>query len=82
MGRICFSLKKVSREYAAFMVGTRKKSAIELRLDECDFSDDDIRFILGGLRKAEVIATCHISLPSQVEEAAKKLTSAILAGVD
>ena len=82
MGRICFSLKRISKEYAAFMVGTRSKSAVELRLDECDFSDDDIRFILDGPRVAEVIATCHVSLPSQVEEAAKKLTTAILAGAD
>ena len=62
----------------AFLIG----AAVEIRLDECDFDTDEIRDIFSCQRKAELIATCHVSLPSQVAEAAEKLSAAILAGAD
>ncbi|MBR0223042.1 MAG: type I 3-dehydroquinate dehydratase [Bacteroidales bacterium] len=82
MGRICYSLKDVSRNYCLFMAATRRDAFIEIRLDACDFDEDDIRAIFSFERKTQLIATYHVSLPSQVETAARRLTAAILAGAD
>ena len=82
MGRICYSLKQVGKEYCRFMAATRNGAAVEIRLDECDFDEDDIRDIFSSERKALLIATCHISLPSQLDGAVRSLTTAILSGSD
>ena len=82
MGRICYSLKEVSRNYCLFMAATRAGNLLEIRLDACNFDDEDIRAIFSGPHAAELIATYHVSLPSQVESAARRLTAAILAGAD
>ena len=82
MGRICYSLKQVDKDYCRFMAATRTGSAVEIRLDACDFDEDDVRDLFSTEKQAQLIATFHISLPSQVEEAAKMLTAAILAGAD
>ena len=82
MGRICYSLRDASRNYCLFMAATRRGALVEIRLDACDFDEDDIRAIFSCERQAELIATYHISLPSQVETASKRLTAAILAGAD
>ena len=82
MGRICYSLKEASRNYCRFMAATRTGAFIEIRLDQSDFDEDDIRSVFSCERVAKLIATYHVSLPSQVESAAKRLTTAILAGAD
>ena len=82
MGRICYSLSKADKDWCLFLAATRDGAAVEIRLDTCDFDEDDIREIFSCERKAELIATCHVSLPSQVEEASRKLMTAILAGAD
>jgi 3-phosphoshikimate 1-carboxyvinyltransferase len=82
MGRICYSLKEVSRNYCLYLAATRKGAFIEIRLDQCDFDEEDIRDIFSCPRVTKLIATYHISLPSQVESAARRLTTAILAGAD
>lgn len=82
MGRICYSLKDASTDWCKFLAASRSGEAVEIRLDECDFDEDEIREIFSYPRKAQLIATCHASLPSQVGEAAEKLTTAILAGTD
>ena len=82
MGRICYSLKDVNPASCQFMAATRAGALVEIRLDECDFDPDEIRDIFSCKRTAELIATCHVSLPSQVAGAAEKLTAAILAGTD
>lgn len=82
MGRICFSLKKTTPSYCRFLAGVRPDDAVEVRLDENEFSEEEIRDIFAYERKSLMIATCHISLPSQVEEASRMLTTAILAGAD
>ncbi|MBR5018538.1 MAG: type I 3-dehydroquinate dehydratase [Bacteroidales bacterium] len=82
MGRICYSLKEASRNYCRFMAATRTGAFIEIRLDQSDFDEEDIRAVFSCERVAKLIATYHISLPSQVESAAKRLTTAILAGAD
>lgn len=82
MGRICYSLKDTGVDWCKFLAASRPGAAVEVRLDECDFDTDEIRDIFSCQRKAELIATCHVSLPSQVAEAAEKLSAAILAGAD
>ena len=82
MGRICYSLKDASTHWCKFLAATRSGSAVEIRLDACEFDEDDIRDVFSCQREAELIASCHVSLPSQVEAAAEKLTTAILAGAD
>lgn len=82
MGRICYSLKDIGVDWCKFLAASRPGAAVEVRLDECNFDTDEIRDIFSSERKAELIATCHVSLPSQVAEAAEKLTAAILAGTD
>ena len=82
MGRICYSLKDAGTQWCKFQAATRSGSAVEIRLDTCGFDEDDIRDVFSCQREAQLIATCHVSLPSQVEEAAEKLTAAILAGTD
>lgn len=82
MGRICYSLKDTGADWCKFLAASRPGAAVEVRLDECDFDTDEIRDIFSCQRKAELIATCHVSLPSQVAEAAEKLSAAILAGAD
>lgn len=82
MGRICYSLKDTGADWCKFLAASRPGAVVEVRLDECDFDTDEIRDIFSCQRKAELIATCHVSLPSQVAEAAEKLSAAILAGAD
>ena len=82
MGRICYSLKQVPRDYCLFMAATRTEAAVEIRLDACDFDPDDIRAVFSLPRQSLLIATFHITLPSQAEEAARALTTAILSGAD
>lgn len=82
MGRICYSLKDVSRSYCLFMAATRRDAVLEIRLDTCDFDEEDIRAVFSCKRETELMATCHVSLPSQVEAAARRLTMAILSGAD
>lgn len=82
MGRICYSLKKTSPSYCRFLAEIRPDDAIEVRLDENEFEEAEIRDIFSCERQSQLIATCHVSLPSQVEHAAQMLTTAVLAGVD
>ena len=82
MGRICYSLKQTSASYCRFLAGVRPDDAVEVRLDENEFSEEEIRDIFSCSRKSKLIATCHVSLPSQVEDAARQLTTAVLSGAD
>jgi len=45
MGRICFSLKKTSASYCRFLAEVRPDDAIEVRLDENEFEEAEIRDI-------------------------------------
>lgn len=82
MGRICYSLKETTASYCRFLASSRPDEAVEVRLDLNDFEEEEIRDIFSCKRQSKLIATCHVSLPSQVEEAARKLTTAILSGAD
>ena len=71
---------KASASYCRFLAEVRPDDAIEIRLDENDYMEEEIRDIFSCPRKSQLIATCHVELPSQVEHAAQQLTTAVLAG--
>lgn len=82
MGILCYSLKDVGAAYCHFLAQTRAGSAVEIRLDSCRLEKKQIQELFSTPRLAKLVATCHAELPSQVEDAAEKLTAAILAGAD
>ena len=82
MGRICYSLKDVDAAYCHFLARTRPGAAVEVRLDGSGYTEEEMRNIFSCPRSSVLVATCHVSLPSQVEEAARMLTMAILFGTD
>ncbi len=82
MGRLCFSLKAGDPGWCAYMARTRADAAVEIRLDACGFDEDDVRKLFSGPKQAQMIATCHADLPSQVDGATRLLSAAILAGAD
>lgn len=82
MGLLCFSLKADDLAWCAFMVRTRPGAAVEIRLDQCGFNEEDVQKLFHLPKQAKTIATCHIDLPSQIDNAVRLLSAAILAGAD
>lgn len=82
MGTVCYSLRNVCPLFCIFMAQTRDDNAIEIRLDKCRFSIDDIKEIFSTERNSSLIATYRCQLPSQVSKAVEALSAAILAGAD
>lgn len=82
MGLICYSLQKVSPFFCVFMAETRADHAVEIRLDLCDFTEDDIKNIFSTRRKSILVAAGHISSEWDEETAVRQLSAAILAGAD
>ncbi|MBQ0025075.1 MAG: type I 3-dehydroquinate dehydratase [Bacteroidales bacterium] len=82
MGEICYSLKGVSNAYCNFMVQTRMKAVVEIRLDDCMLDEDQLKQLFSSERSARTIATYHIEDSSQLEEASRLLSLAILSGSD
>ena len=82
MGLLCYSLKSGGRSWCAFMIRARVGAAVEIRLDETGFDEEEVRELFSLPKRAKTIATCHVDLPSQVDRAARLLTAAVLAGAD
>ena len=82
MGLLCFSLKADDMAWCAYMVRTRPGAAVEIRLDQCGFNEEDVQKLFRLPKEAKTIATCHVDLPSQVDGAVRLLSAAILAGAD
>ena len=82
MGLLCYSLKTGGISWCAFMARSRAGAAVEIRLDAIGFDEDEVREVFSLPKRAKTIATCHAELPSQVENAARLLSAAILAGAD
>lgn len=82
MGILCFSLKAGDLAWCAFMARTRSGAAVEIRLDQCGFNEEDVQRLFHLPKQAKTIATCHVDLPSQVDGAVRLLSAAILAGAD
>ena len=82
MGLLCFSLSDGGSYWCEYMARTRAGAAVEIRLDCFNFEEEDITHIFSQPRQAKLIATYHIDLPSQLDNAAQQLSTAILAGAD
>lgn len=82
MGILCFSLKADDLAWCAYMVRTREGAAVEIRLDQCGFNEEDVQKLFHLPKRAKTIATCHVDLPSQLDNAVRLLSAAILAGAD
>ena len=82
MGIICYSLINATYPYCDYMAATMEGSAVEVRLDKCELSDEEIHALFSRERGSLLIATCHSEKPAEEEEAARKLSAAIIAGAD
>lgn len=82
MGIICYSLIHASYSYCDYMAASMKGAAVEIRLDKCDLTDEEIHALFSRERDSLLLATCHSEKPSEEEEAARKLSAAIIAGAD
>lgn len=82
MGLLCYSLKSGSVSWCSFMARSRAGAAVEVRLDLCGFTEEEVKTLFQCQKRARMIATCHVELPSQVDGATRLLTAAILAGAD
>lgn len=82
MGLICYSLKRVTPFFCIYMAETRADHAIEVRLDLCDFFEEQIKDIFSTKRRSILVAAGHISSEWDEETAVRQLSAAILAGAD
>ena len=82
MGILCYSLKNAGYGYCEYMATTLSGVAVEIRLDECELSDEEIHDLFSCERETLLVATCHCKMPSEEEEAARKLSAAVIAGAD
>jgi len=82
MGKICYSLKDVDSLYCQFMAETRDEDAVEVRLDECELDNDEIKEIFSIKRNSILIATYRCEEDEDTKEAVEALSMAILSGTD
>lgn len=82
MGTVCYSITDATLPYCLFMAQTRGSSAVEIRLDGCRLSQENIRDIFSCDRRTTLIATYHCSDLTELEAATESLTTAIMAGAD
>lgn len=82
MGLICYSLQKVTPFFCRYMAETRADHAVEVRLDLCDFNEDQINDIFSTRRRSILVAAGHIGSEWKEEQAVRQLSAAILAGAD
>ncbi|MDD2595966.1 MAG: type I 3-dehydroquinate dehydratase [Bacteroidales bacterium] len=64
------------------MAETRSGDAIEIRLDKCDYTREQIKELFSCRHESLLIATYRSNLPSQHKKAVEVLSSAILAGAN
>lgn len=82
MGTVCYSITDATFPYCLFMAQTRGKAAVEIRLDGCRLSQENIRELFSCERETVLIATYHCPDSSHLEKATESLTAAIMAGAD
>ena len=82
MGCICYSLKSVTPFYCQYLAETRPDSAIEVHLDTCNFTEDEIKEIFSTPRESIMIATGKMEGDWDRDAAVRELSAAILAGAD
>ena len=82
MGCICYSLKSVTPFYCQYLAETRPDSALEIHLDTCNFTEDEIKEVFSTPRESIMIATGKIEGEWDRDAAVRQLSAAILAGAD
>jgi len=82
MSIICYSLKTTDDIYCKFLAETRPDNAVEVRLDTCELSRDEIREIFSLERSSFLIAGFDCQYPSQATKGVEDLSYAILCGAD
>ncbi len=82
MGCICYSLKSVTPFYCQYLAETRPDSALEIHLDTCRFTEDEIKETFSTPRESIMIATGKIEGEWDRDAAVRQLSAAILAGAD
>ena len=68
--------------YCHFMASTRVSTAVEIRLDGCSLTEEEIREIFSVKRSCTLIATHHVKSSGEIPGAVEKLSAAIMAGAD
>ena len=82
MSTVCYSVGNAEIAYCLFMAQTRYDAAVEIRLDTCTLSEDEVRELFGCSRSSALVATCHTSDEVSREEAVELLSAAIISGAD
>lgn len=82
MGCICYSLKSVTSFYCQYLADTRPEAALEVHLDSCNFSQEEIKELFSTPREAIMIATGRLCGEWDRDAAVADLSAAILAGAD
>lgn len=82
MAKVCISIRDIDSIYCKFMAETRRGEVLEIRLDKCGFSNQEIKDVFSCQREAALLATFHCRLATEREEAIEALSTAILAGAD
>ncbi|MBO4570945.1 MAG: type I 3-dehydroquinate dehydratase [Bacteroidales bacterium] len=82
MGCICYSLKSVTPFYCQYLAETRPDSAIEIHLDTCGFTEEEIKETFSTPRESIMIATGKMEGEWDRDAAVRQLSAAILAGAD
>ena len=82
MARVCISIRDIDSIYCKFMAETRRDEVLEIRLDKCGFSEQEIKDVFSCQREATLLAAHSCHLATEREDAIKALSTAILAGAD
>jgi small-conductance mechanosensitive channel len=82
MAKVCISIRDIDSIYCKFMAETRRDEVLEIRLDKCGFSEQEIKDVFSSQREAALLAAYPCRLATEREDAINALSTAILAGAD
>ena len=82
MARVCISIRDIDSIYCKFMAETRRDEVLEIRLDKCGLSEQEIKELFSGQREAALLAAYPCRLATERKDAINALSTAILAGAD
>jgi len=82
MGTVCYSITDAGFSYCLFMAQTRVGCAVEIRLDGCFLSEDDIKDLFSAKQRCPLIATFHVDNNHTLEDAVQALSTAVISGAE
>ena len=82
MAKVCISIRDIDSIYCKFMAETRRDEVLEIRLDKCGFSEQEIKDVFSCRREGALLAAYPCRLATEREDAINALSTAILAGAD